>query len=54
MPRLLAKQTGPMWTAPGLPPRTWMWERALDSRCGEKDGEGYPSIGSVNAITLDF
>ena len=25
-----------------ISPRTWMWERALDSRCGENDGGGSP------------
>ena len=37
-----------------IAPRIWMWERALDSRCGENDARGHPGIGIVNAIALDF
>ena len=53
-PRLSAKQTGPMWTAPafrhGLGCRKGLWIHAA----ARKTGVGHPKIGSVNAIALDF
>ena len=39
-----------------IAPRTWMWERALDSRCGEKDGGGVvlPSLLLLAAVKRTF
>ena len=53
-PRLLAKQTGRVWTAPALPHVLGCGKGLWIPAAARKTGVGHPRIGSVNAIALDF